>query len=198
MLDKRKISAVTGILIAGLSLSHPKAAYAWGRDEYRHGHYRRFEHVHHPYPQYGRAIAVFPTKYFTIVIGGSRFYYCDGIFYHRNRHNYVVVAPPRGAIVVEIPVGCERVVMNGVEYYRDDNIYYRRTFNGYEVVSPPEITTFETAKHFDNALSVNIPNRHGGYTEVTLKKDGSGYTGPQGEYYSEFPSVEQLKAMYAK
>lgn len=49
-----------------------------------------------------------------------------------------------------------------------------------------------------DSFTVNIPNSKGGYTAITLKRSGSGYTGPQGEYYSDFPKVEQLRAMYGK
>jgi hypothetical protein len=49
-----------------------------------------------------------------------------------------------------------------------------------------------------NTFTVNVPNSNGGYTTVIIKKSGSGYVGPQGEYYSEFPKVSQLQAMYSK
>jgi len=49
-----------------------------------------------------------------------------------------------------------------------------------------------------DAFTVNIPNSKGTYTPVTLKKSGNGFIGPQGEYYPQFPSIEQLKVMYAK
>ncbi len=35
-------------------------------------------------------------------------------------------------------------------------------------------------------------------TAVTLKRAGTGYVGPQGEYYSDNPTVEQLKVLYGK
>ena len=47
-------------------------------------------------------------------------------------------------------------------------------------------------------LTVNIPNSRGGYTAVTLKRSGNGFVGPQGEYYAEHPTVEQLKVLYGK
>jgi len=47
-------------------------------------------------------------------------------------------------------------------------------------------------------FTVNIPNSRGGYTVVTLKRSGTGFTGPQGEFYPEFPKVEQLKVMYGQ
>ena len=47
-------------------------------------------------------------------------------------------------------------------------------------------------------FTVNIPNDHGGYTAVVIKRSGKGFTGPQGEFYPEFPKVSQLKIMYGK
>ena len=45
-------------------------------------------------------------------------------------------------------------------------------------------------------FTVNIPNDHGGYTAVLIKRSGNGFTGPQGEFYPEFPTVSQLKIIY--
>ncbi len=50
----------------------------------------------------------------------------------------------------------------------------------------------------DEAVTINVPNDQGGYTPVTLRRSGSGYVGPQGEYYPEFPKVSQLKVLYSK
>lgn len=47
-----------------------------------------------------------------------------------------------------------------------------------------------------NDFTVNVPNSQGGYTAVVIKQSGTGYTGPQGEYYSTFPTVSQLQAVY--
>ena len=47
-------------------------------------------------------------------------------------------------------------------------------------------------------FTVNIPNDHGGYTAVVIKRSGNGFIGPQGEFYPEFPKVSQLKIMYGK
>ena len=45
---------------------------------------------------------------------------------------------------------------------------------------------------------VNIPNAKGTYPPVAIRRSGSGFVGPQGEFYTEFPHVEQLKLMYGK
>jgi hypothetical protein len=46
------------------------------------------------------------------------------------------------------------------------------------------------------SYTVNVPNAEGGYTPLVVTKSGSGYVGPQGEYYAEFPSVAQLQVVY--
>ena len=43
---------------------------------------------------------------------------------------------------------------------------------------------------------VNIPNPHGGYNAVVIKRAGNGFVGPRGEYYPEFPKVFQLQMKY--
>ena len=63
----------------------------------------------------------------------------------------------------------------------------RRTYGGYPVVSAPQ------------SFVVNVPNRNGSYTQVTLRAGGNGtYVGPQGEVYPTQPTMEQLQAMYGQ
>jgi len=47
-----------------------------------------------------------------------------------------------------------------------------------------------------NSFTVNVPNSQGGYTAVIITKSGEGYKGPNGEYYSQFPTVAQLQSVY--
>ncbi len=47
-----------------------------------------------------------------------------------------------------------------------------------------------------NEITVNIPNVHGGFNAVVIKKSGEGFIGPQGEYYPEFPKIFQLQMKY--
>jgi len=47
-----------------------------------------------------------------------------------------------------------------------------------------------------DSFTVNIPNSEGSYTAIVVKKSGEGYVGPQGEYYSQFPTIAQLRVMY--
>lgn len=65
------------------------------------------------------------------------------------------------------------------------------------VVAQPAAVVPTTTYSGDTA-TVNVPNSNGGYTAVVLKRSGNGYVGPQGEYYDQIPTTEQLQAMYGK
>ena len=96
------------------------------------------------------------------------------------------------------------MIIDGTQYFVSHGVYYKYTLRGYEVVPQPDVTVIETAKDSpkfqttdsEDAFTLNIPNAKGGYTAVTLKRSEDGFIGPQGEFYAEFPSVEQLKVMY--
>ena len=49
-----------------------------------------------------------------------------------------------------------------------------------------------------NEFTVNIPNEHGGYNAVVIKRSGNGFVGPQGEFYPEFPKRFQLQMKYGR
>jgi len=60
------------------------------------------------------------------------------------------------------------------------------------MAQPP--ATVET----QDSVTVNVPNSDGTYAAVVLKKSGDGFTGPQGEYYAQLPTTDQLRVMYGK
>ena len=144
----------------------------------------------------------------------SRYYYRGGSWY---RHGWLgfdiaVSALAIGALIDSLPPRYSTVVVGGVPYYYYGNYYYQPyPYGGYVVVPPPVLTqpvvvvpqTAPTAitqpqPQTQEVSTINIPNARGGYTAVTLKKAGAGYVGPQGEYYSDNPTVEQLKVLYGK
>ncbi len=213
MRNKMNMIKVFAVLLTALFLTHPAQAYAWrgDRDWDHDRHYSRY-HISHHYPVYGRVSFGLPRGFLSISIGGSPCFYSDGIFYRRAHEGYVVIAPPVGVVVDEIPWGCHRVIVNGRIYYTNGNVYYQSTRDGYVVVdsplvvAPSQVTVINTPQTDPNvyinnnveSFTVNIPNHRGGYTAVSLQRSGDGFIGPQGEFYPDFPSVEQLKVMYAK
>lgn len=129
--------------------------------------------------------------------GHERYNYHDGRFYLPWWFGIelVVSAPPVGSIVTSIPSHCQAIVVGGVPYYYYDHIYYRQFPYGYEIVPAPVVVPVQPSVE---SIIINVPNSNGTYTPVSLVKRGNGYVGPQGEFYSGNPTVEQLKALYGK
>jgi hypothetical protein len=129
--------------------------------------------------------------------GGDRHYYRDGRWYRRGWFGFdvVVSALAIGALIESLPPQHTTVVVQGTPYYYGDNHYYRQATNGgYVVVSPPVLV--QVPVQAQETVTINIPNSRGGYTPVVLRRAGYGYLGPQGEYYADSPTVDQLRALY--
>ena len=47
-----------------------------------------------------------------------------------------------------------------------------------------------------NTVVVNITNSNGSVSQVRLTRQGVGYIGPRGEYYSQLPTEDQLRPVY--
>jgi hypothetical protein len=109
--------------------------------------------------------------------------------------------PPIGAVITNLPSGHSVVTIGGGHYYRHGDVYFRSCDSGYMVVEQPVVVerVVEKTVIVPEADSVvNVPNGDGTYTTVKLVRKGRGYVGPQGEYYENNPSVEQLRVLYAK
>ena len=66
------------------------------------------------------------------------------------------------------------------------------------VTTPTYIVPDNSSAVTQEEFTVNVPNSKGGYTAVNIKRSGNGFTGPQGEFYNEFPKIQQLRAMYTQ
>ena len=237
MLKQTITTKISAILLAVTFLIPVTLCYADGRDRHEDRHYYHY----HEHPSFGLRLSFVPDDSFVVNVGGGSYYYYDGLYYNRMGGEYVIVAPPIGAVVAAIPPDYRPVVINGVTYYTDNGIYYVYTRYGYQVVPQP-VTVVQAAPTVvtqyvpvpppapapvivpvettppqaavpvpvqaaastvstpaaDELFTVNIPNNKGGYTAVAIKRSGTGFVGPQGEFYPEFPKVTQLQAMYAK
>jgi hypothetical protein len=142
-----------------------------------------------------------------VFVGHDRYHYRDGRFYRPGwfGFEFLLGAPPLGVIVSSIPVDRRTIFVGGTTYYNYNDIYYVQNPGGYMVVAPPVVSAPVMAAPPviltptpQESLTINIPNSNGSFTPVIVTRKGSGYVGPQGEYYPEHPSVEQLKALYGK
>ncbi len=191
-----------------------------------HGHDRdRHDSDWYFSPHYvprGHEVRDLPRGVFRLILGGLEFYYFEGLFYRTVADHYVVVPAPVGAVVTTIPPGCQPVIVEGTPYYLINGNTYVYTGVGYQVVPPPRALVIQPPPAevivpvrtnvqvpvapaapiapvaADSMYTVNIPNSKGTYTAVTLTRSGNGFTGPQGEFYTEFPRIDQLKVMYGK
>jgi len=192
----------------GVSLGGP--GYYHDRDDH---HYYGW----HDHPHYGWHMHHLPPGYYTIWVDGIKYYYYDGLYYsYAGDGDFVLVNPPYGAYVSAIPPDFQAMIVNGRTYYTNNGVYYVFTDRGYRVVHPPDVyqqppveivaqpqqvvvaAPASAPEVAQDSFPINIPNNNGGYTAVVIKKSGTGYVGPQGEFYPTFPSVAQLKAMYGK
>jgi len=136
------------------------------------------------------------------------------------------VRPAPGVYVEYLPEGYNTVIVGGVPYYYFNGSYFRPYSSGYVVVDVPDQNSAQTnqppppapapqanqqiqspaasgnqgtslsSTPASDTVTVSVPNAKGGYTAVKLVKRDGGYIGPQGEYYSGHPTVDQLKALY--
>jgi hypothetical protein len=188
--------SLVAAIAAGSLLLQSAGAYAWTWPS----HYYDSRDYHH------HTVSKVPHGYKTVLAGGLLYYFLDGLFYRQAAKGYVVVTPPRGAVISSLPPGYNVVMINGDTYYYHNGAYYRTCPSGYMVVSAPVVAapqnvyikTAANNSRSERTTLVNIPNSNGSYTPVVLQKSGNGYVGPQGEYYPDNPTVEQLQVLYGK
>lgn len=129
---------------------------------------------------------------------GERYYYRDGRWYKPSWFGFgiAVAALAIGTLIDYLPPEHTTIIVQGTPYYYGDNHYYMQAPNGgYMVVSPPALPP-QPPVQAQEAVTINIPNSRGVYTPVVLRRAGYGFVGPQGEYYANSPTVDQLRALY--
>ncbi|OGF50876.1 MAG: hypothetical protein A2231_08685 [Candidatus Firestonebacteria bacterium RIFOXYA2_FULL_40_8] len=146
---------------------------------------------------------LYSSEVFSFSRGNGGHYYNRGSWYRQRWFWFDAVIPilAIGAIVRTLPSGYTTVIVRGNRYYYYDNVYFQPYNNyGYLVVEAPSLVIPVPPKPTviapKDVTTINIPNSKGGYTPVIIKKVKEGFTGPQGELYKEFPTVEELKVLY--
>lgn len=142
-----------------------------------------------------------PPGYLTLRMADMVLYYLSGTYYQYTPSGYVVVSAPMGAVIRELPPYYKRIPYGTNTYYYYNNTYYVQESAGYTVVTPPPqvVTTNPPAVEApEKTIVVTVPNPNGSYIPVTLEKYSDGYKGPNGEFYPDYPTIDQLKAMYSK
>ena len=133
-----------------------------------------------------------------MVVNRYPYYRYDNVYYQACPTGYVVVEPPAPQTIVvqqsPPPVPQTIVVQPSPPPPVAQTVVVPAPVALQPVAVPATPATPATSQY-----TVNIPNSDGTtYTAVVILSKGSGYVGPQGEFYTAFPRVEQLKAMYGK
>ncbi|MEI8345204.1 MAG: DUF6515 family protein [Candidatus Omnitrophota bacterium] len=138
-------------------------------------------------PPAGVVVPTLPPGYRTLTAARNPYYFYDGTYYVSAPSGYAVVqappqvvaAPPVAPIVVAAPAPVTTVPAS----------------------SPlPVVHGSATAGLGDDidTVEIHIPNTNGSYTMVTLKRTEKGFLGPQGEFYADHPTVDDLRKRYGK
>lgn len=167
------------------------------RNEHR-GTPARYEVFNHRPLHYYPAL---PLGYRTLRIADRLYYYASGTYYQYTPSGYVMVSAPAGAVIRELPPWYRQIPYGKTTYYFYNNTYYVQEPAGYTVVTPPpQVVTANppAVEAPEKTIVVTVPNPNGSYIPVTLEKYSNGYKGPNGEFYPDYPTIDQLKAMYSK
>jgi len=151
-----------------------------------------------PRPYYHRDL---PRGCMPLRVADMLFYYLEGTYYQETPSGYVLVSAPRGAMITALPERHKVIVYDNTDYYYYNSAYYIKQPAGYTVVTPPPSVVSSNAPAVEapeKTIVVTVPNPNGSYIPVTLQKYSDGYVGPNGEFYPDYPTIDQLKAMYSK
>jgi hypothetical protein len=86
------------------------------------------------YPKHGTVVTtVYQPKVF--VHKRTNFYFADGVWYKARGRKYVVVRPPVGIKVRNLPRGNKVVVVNGRKLYKYKGIWYKKSRRNFIVVN---------------------------------------------------------------
>jgi Family of unknown function (DUF6515)/Bacterial SH3 domain len=103
--------------------------------------YRRLSKIQRPVvrhnPRQEVIVKILPRGSKTVVINRERLYAHGGHYYRHTPRGYLLVRPPLGALIAELPFGFLRVTFGGLDYFVWDNVFYRHTPLGYRVVETP-------------------------------------------------------------
>jgi len=136
--SSRKRRFVLLISLAAACILAPDLRADWGsaRNNNREAEHRRASHSAGFDP--GMVLRVLPVGYVQTSVGGTGYYYYGGVFFRPTTDGtYIVVAPPVGAIVPQLPNGAQAIVLGSDTYYYGGGAFYLQQPTGFAVVEAP-------------------------------------------------------------
>ena len=87
--------------------------------------------------RYGARFNILPVGYISLMVGGSPYYYDDGLYYQQAADGYQEVYPPVGADVPELPDGAVAIDAGNQTYYYAGGAFYVQQDGGYVIAPTP-------------------------------------------------------------
>lgn len=149
-------------------------------------------------PPIGSLFGYLPDGGTIVVVDGIGYYYINGYYLRQCPAGYIVVSPPMIALPAPAPVAqtqASPAVLNDqpgkpeAAAQKSGAIAPSRAEQNTEVASDDPIA-------IGKSITINIPNAKGGFTPVKLVKYKDGFIGPQDEFYSNHPTVDELRVLY--
>ena len=139
-------------------ISRPHEGIERERREHRRFEFEEERHDLYPWSHYhpGYVIGTLPYGYVPLNVGGTPYYYYGGSYYETGPSGYVVVQPPVGAVVPDLPPGAETVAAGpSVFYYAGGAFYAPNIQGGFVVIAPPLGVTVDTLPPGATPVSIN-------------------------------------------
>ncbi len=148
-------------------------------------------------PPVGAVVPSLPPGY-TMVIVNNRPYYMYGYtYYDYTPSGYMVINPPAYAPQTMTPVvAAPQPVMQAPTVQAAAQTVQAPAAVPAPAVSAATAPVAAPESSDVDSFEIHLPNGDGSFTLVTLKKTSTGFLGPQGEFYPDHPTVDQLKDRY--
>ena len=86
---------------------------------------------------FGARFGVLPVGCVPVFVGGTPYYYDDGLYYQQSGDSYEEVYPPAGVDVPQPPDGAVEIDAGNQAYYYAGGAFYVEQGDGYVVAPPP-------------------------------------------------------------
>ncbi|HNV85859.1 MAG TPA: DUF6515 family protein [Candidatus Omnitrophota bacterium] len=139
-------------------------------------------------PPAGAVVPALPPGYTTVFVNRAPYYEYGYTYYAPAPGGYTVVTPPTVPAPQPIVTAQPVAAVPPASYT--------------QAPSQPAPANTQTALPAGidetkiDTFEIHLPNGDGTFTLVTLRKTNTGFLGPQGEFYPDHPTVDQLKERY--
>lgn len=152
-------------------------------------------------PPVGAVVPALPPSYTTVVVNNVPYYYYGYTYYTTAPGGYVVATPPAAAPLPQVFMPPVSVAAAPVAAPVAAAPVPAAPVLAPPQSAPPQAALYASEKDVNanrDIYDIFIPNGNGSFTSVSLRKTEKGFMGPQGEFYEDHPTIEQLKERYTK